>query len=377
MIQEHIGNNCGGWKNKTQIGSIYYLNLRLKITMKKNCIYYNQLNVSLTANGENYNIVFRVSNDGVGFRYEFSRDKEIFIEKDNSEVVFKNNGEIWVANGEKHNVGHLNLIEGNLPSILSPPVVYQNKQVVVSITESAIFDNAQFRINVRRGKLGFLMGKSKILNKHTSWRTIIVKNLNPPPLQDFFWLKPGKSLWDWRVLGHKTTDGFVYKQENESYIRFVDFHNGPVTPSGDDRTYPNLVTKELCHIQSDAKKSYYPETAVSACFINQIAGPLDQTNGWYNLNLAHKNKKVFEEISSTVVAENAKLVVYYSPLTVLPDAPDSYKKKSDLFEFVRKLPDSFDDMKVINDMIGESITVARSKDKEWFVGSLQIVPFEV
>ncbi|WP_397447896.1 glycoside hydrolase family 97 catalytic domain-containing protein [Polaribacter sp. R77954] len=37
------------------------------------------------------------------------------------------------------------------------------------------------------------------------------------------WIKPGKTLWDWRVHGFKTEDGFTYGINNESYYRYIDF----------------------------------------------------------------------------------------------------------------------------------------------------------
>ncbi len=329
---------------------------------------------------------------------------------------------------------------------------------------------------------------------HTSWRTIIigdspgdlivsnlVQNLNPPvAIDDVSWIKPGKSMWDWRVWDYKTKDGFTYGLNTTSQLRLidfaaknsidyllmdadwygsefskdsdpssankqidinknlsyakekgvgiilylndvgakkfglervikqfadwgaagvkygfmqgqdqekviytrevvelcakynllVDFHDNPIPPSGDCRTYPNLITREYCHSQADAKRSYWPETAVSSPFINGIAGSLDLCGGWYDLNGAESRERVFEPIPGTVAAENAKLVVNYSGLNVLPDSPEEYMKKSDLFEFIRVLPNTFDEVKIFNDVIGESITVVRRNGDQWFIGSL-------
>lgn len=155
------------------------------------------------------------------------------------------------------------------------------------------------------------------------------------------------------------------------YQLMVNFHDGPVPPSGDRRTYPNLVTKEYCHAQADAKRSYYPETPVTAAFVNMVAGPLDMTNGWYELEDAvNQRVKVFEDIPGTVAAENAKTVIVFSGMTVLPDAPEAYAKKADLFEFIREQPAEFESFEVINGEIGEYITVARKTGNEWFIGSL-------
>ncbi len=45
----------------------------------------------------------------------------------------------------------------------------------------------------------------------------------PCQIEDPSWIKPGRTLWDWRVHDFKTADGFTYGINTESYIRFIDF----------------------------------------------------------------------------------------------------------------------------------------------------------
>ena len=54
----------------------------------------------------------------------------------------------------------------------------------------------------------------------------------------------------------------------------------------------------------------------------------------------------------------------------MPDAPEEYLKKDDLFDCIRQMPTHFDTYKVLDGEIGEFITVARGSGEEWFVGSL-------
>ncbi|MCY1723320.1 glycoside hydrolase family 97 catalytic domain-containing protein [Prolixibacteraceae bacterium Z1-6] len=156
------------------------------------------------------------------------------------------------------------------------------------------------------------------------------------------------------------------------YKLMVNFHDNPIAPSGDRRTWPNLITKEFGHSQADAKRSYWPETIVTAPFVNMLAGPLDLCNGWFALNTAFTSNrpKVFAEIPGTVAAEVAKLIVVYGGCFVLPDAPEEYLKKDDLFDCIRNMPAHFDSYKVLDGEIGAFISVARSAGDEWFVGSL-------
>ena len=190
-----------------------------------------------------------------------------------------------------------------------------------------------------------------------------------------------KQFADWGAVGVKY--GFMKGSWEEKvrhtrevvemcakYKQMVDFHDNPVPPSGDERTYPNLMTREFCHAQADAKRSYFPETAVSSAFINMIAGPLDYTNGWFDLNNAHSRMRVFEEIPGTVTAEVAKLIVAHTGWMVLPDAPEEYLKKDDLFDCIRKMPAQFDSFKVLQGDIDSYISVARGAGDDWFIGSL-------
>lgn len=154
------------------------------------------------------------------------------------------------------------------------------------------------------------------------------------------------------------------------YKLMVNFHDNPVPPSGDRRTWPNLMTKEFCHSQADAKKSYFPETTVTSPFVNMIAGPLDMCDGWFDFNNSVSRVKVFQEIPGTVAAEVAKLIVNYSGWKIMPDSPEEYLKKNDLFDCIRKMPAQFDSFKVLDGQIGEFISVARGSGGEWFIGSL-------
>jgi alpha-glucosidase len=464
---------------------------------------YNQYTFKCKKEGEknlNFDVVFRCYNNGVAFRYIVpgqEKTDSLKVEKDLSVLNFANNFTFWAANGEKHNLGPVKRAETTMESIRTPFVVKTKSGKYLAIHEAAIFHFAPFTLNASEKKLNLKFNIDTYVagsSLETSWRTILIgntpgsliesnllANLNPPcKIEDTSWIKPGRSMWDWRVWGYKAADGFEYGLNTVSHKRFidfaannnvqyllidadwygdefseksdptkaregvnieecmayakkkgvgvilylndkgakkfglervlkqfadwgasgvkygfmrgkgqakvehtrkvvelcakyklmVDFHDGPIPPSGDRRTWPNLITKEFCWAQADAKSSYFPETAVSAPFLNMIAGPLDMTNGWFGLNNAHSRQRVFVEIPGTVAAEVAKLIVINSGLTVLPDAPEEYLKKTDLFDCIRKMPPLFDNYKVVDGEIGEFITVSRKAGDNWFVGSL-------
>ncbi len=168
----------------------------------------------------------------------------------------------------------------------------------------------------------------------------------------------------------KVTDTREIVELCAKYNLVCDFHDGPVPPSGDRRTYPNYLTREFCHAQADATRSFTPRTFCTTVFCNMLAGPLDMCNGFLTLNGIEKVRpKVFKPINSTVVAEAARVLITFSGLSILPDTPDSYESKRDLFEFIAKLPMNWDETKILNGAIGEYITTARKAGNKWFVAS--------
>ena len=190
-----------------------------------------------------------------------------------------------------------------------------------------------------------------------------------------------KQFHDWGASGIKY--GFMKAQGQEKvlytrkvvalcaqYKLTVNFHDNPIPPSGDERTWPNVLTREYCHSQADAKYSYYPETVVSSAYINLLSGPVDMCNGWYAFDNAESRPKGFKFLPGTVAAKNAKLGVIFSGMSVLPDAPEAYKEKPDLFDFIKSLPTSFDEYKVLGGDIESYISVARRSGDNWYIGSL-------
>jgi alpha-glucosidase len=65
----------------------------------------------------------------------------------------------------------------------------------------------------------------------------------------------------------------------------------------------------------------------------------------------------------------AMFVVYESPLVVLADHPEAYDNQPGI-EFIEKVPTVWDDTKVLNGQPGEQVTIARSKDNAWYLGSM-------
>ncbi|WP_158973899.1 glycoside hydrolase family 97 catalytic domain-containing protein [Cellulophaga sp. L1A9] len=300
----------------------------------------------------------------------------------------------------------------------------------------------------------------------------------PNQIKNSSWIKPGKTLWDWRVHGYTADDGFTYGINNESYYRFLDFasendieyfmidagwysdvkqgqiemsenlnfdkvtnyaaekgvslllyydrkrgdygdedlfsyfkslgmkgikygfmgedvpftreaiqrsaensllinfHDGPVPFTGISRTFPNAISREFCHAQQDSRRAFTPKTFIRMALINGIQGPLDMNNGIFdisgvNAGYREKGPKKLNSLFTTVSAEAARTLIIFSGLVCIPDAPEAYAAKSDLFEFIKQIPVAkWDETRVLHAKMDSYISTARRHGDDWYIGSV-------
>lgn len=150
-----------------------------------------------------------------------------------------------------------------------------------------------------------------------------------------------------------------------------DFHDGPVHPYGQMRTFPNAVTREFCHAQLDGHRVFVPSTFVTTVFVNMVAGPIDMNNGMFDLRQG-KTTRVDENqpVPSTLVSEAARTLIVFSGATILPDIPELYKKYPDLLRFIAAQKMPWQQSKTLSGEIGEYIVMARqAADGVWLVGA--------
>jgi alpha-glucosidase len=155
----------------------------------------------------------------------------------------------------------------------------------------------------------------------------------------------------------------------------INFHDGPCPMAGVERTMPNLITREFCHGQQDSRRAFSPESFLKMAVVSSLVGPLDQSNGNFGLGSINagerkKGPKQTNSYVSTVVSECARCLVIPTGLVTLPDAPEEYLKKADLFEFLKQMPATWDESRVLSSKTGEYISVARRTGDTWFVGTV-------
>lgn len=463
---------------------------------------YNELALDIEYQQAKAKLYVRLFDQGVGFRYEIDNYDAGTPATFLCQYNLSQEHAIYSPSGESEPLGPIGI--GELSSLEKkaklkiPIVVEKSGSPYLSLLESDLFSAGGFESM----KLHFDDSTKSLVSSNkadltggklvTPWRVILVNdkigdlvvntvimNLAAPlQIEDPSWIKPGKTLWDWRVHGYTADDGFTYGINTESYKRFIDFqlemgieyfliddywyksvskghfelsddldlqavidyakekgtklllyydnrhgtygddelfpyyesigmkgmkygfmgskvpftraaiqksaesqllidfHDGPVPMTGVERTYPNAITKEYCHAQQDSRKAFTPETFIKMALINAIQGPLDMNNGNFDLtgiNRGEREKGPRQENSyiSTVASEAARTLIIYSGLVCIPDAPEAYRAKADLFEFIQKQPvGKWDESLVHNAKMGEYITTARSYNGEWFVGSV-------
>ena len=148
-----------------------------------------------------------------------------------------------------------------------------------------------------------------------------------------------------------------------------DFHDGPVHPYGQMRTWPNAVTREFCHAQLDAHRVFQPKTFVTTVFVNMLAGPLDMNNGLADLTQAGRVDQP-APVPSTLAGEAARTLIVFSGATIIPDIPENYRKHPELLQFIAAEKMPWRESRTLSGAIGEHIVMARqAADGAWLVGA--------
>lgn len=151
----------------------------------------------------------------------------------------------------------------------------------------------------------------------------------------------------------------------------VDYHDYPVHPFGQMRTWPNAVTREYCKAQLDGRQIFYPKTFVTSVFVNMVAGPIDMNNGFMELHQGRTTRKDnSQEVPTTATAEIARTMITWSGATVIPDIPEYYHKYPRLLEFLAAEKQPWRESVTLDGRIGEYIVMMRQNaDGDYLVAA--------
>ncbi len=148
----------------------------------------------------------------------------------------------------------------------------------------------------------------------------------------------------------------------------VNFH-GATLPRGLHRTYPNLMTTEavfgyemITFGQASADKA--PEHSVMSALVRNAFDPMDFTP--MNLYKIPRINRI-----TTSAFELATSVSFLSGIQHYAESPDGMAHVPEFVKnFLRNLPDSWDDVKFIDGYPGKLYVVARKADNRWYVAGI-------
>ena len=114
-----------------------------------------------------------------------------------------------------------------------------------------------------------------------------------------------------------------------------------------------------------------PEHDVTIPFTRNLAGPMDYTPGCFQnaARLQFKPQNLQPMCQGTRAHQLAMYVVFFSPLVMLSDYPESYDHNPGM-EFLDKVPTVWDKTRVPNGEPSKFVTIARRHGDTWYLGSM-------
>lgn len=155
------------------------------------------------------------------------------------------------------------------------------------------------------------------------------------------------------------------------YHIMIDNHE-PIKGTGLQRTYPNFMTQEGGRGQEynawSVDGGNTPEHLTTLPFTRMLSGPFDYTPG--NFNFDYKTPSG-ARVQTTLANQLALYVIIFSPLQMASDLPENYEGKPE-FQFIKDVPCTWSDTKVLDSKIGEYTTIARKDwdEKNWYLGAI-------
>ena len=178
-------------------------------------------------------------------------------------------------------------------------------------------------------------------------------------------------LWkSWGIAGLKIdffdSDSQRVMQIREALLRecwrnklMVNFH-GDQAPRGQDRTWPNFLTREGVRGAEYYKFGPAPNPAYNATlpFTRNLIGPMDFTPVTFSA----------KDRATTAAHELALAVVFQSGWQHLADSPASYNALPVGRDFLKEVPADWDETRFVAGYPAQFACLARRKGRAWFIG---------
>ena len=297
--------------------------------------HYNELTVKFTErSGRPMHVVFRVFNDGFGFRYilpDVLGGKEYCIQDELTEMTLAHDAKAWSIP-----TNHTEYFEGiytqdllsKKDTVCTPLTIEYEKDLFLAIHEAALEDYASLNLTPRQGNNGEVrlltaltpwQNGVKVYAKgemKSPWRTMIISktagglltsnlmlNLNEPSrIEDTSWIEPGRYIGIWWSIHKKQNTwemGPAHGATTENVKRYMDFaarHGfsgvlaegwNPGWGEGEKvtylKTYPDFDMEEVCRYGASKGVRFigHTETWGRATLLEQ---EMDEAFAWFSKN---------------------------------------------------------------------------------------------
>jgi alpha-glucosidase len=162
-------------------------------------------------------------------------------------------------------------------------------------------------------------------------------------------------------------------QKAAAHHLHIQFH-GAYKPTGLNRTYPNEFTREGTRNYEVDKWDDHglsPDHDINIPFTRGLAGSTDYHLGGFRAVPPGKFKTQYTRplVLGTRCHMLAMYVVLENYLQMVCDYPAAYEGQPG-FEFIKEIPTTWDEIKVIDAKVSEYILIARRKGNEWYIGAI-------
>ncbi len=152
----------------------------------------------------------------------------------------------------------------------------------------------------------------------------------------------------------------------------IQFH-GAYKPTGLHRTYPNEFTREgtLNYEVNKWANTVTPDHDLNIISARLLAGATDYHLGGFRAVPVEGFEVRYEKplMMGTRCHMLAMYVVLESYLGLVCDFPEAYEGEAG-FEFISRVPTVWDETRVVDAEVSDFITMARRKNRDWYVGSV-------
>lgn len=152
----------------------------------------------------------------------------------------------------------------------------------------------------------------------------------------------------------------------------IQFH-GSYKPTGEERTWPNLVNREGVLNLEYLKwgKECDPDHNVNVAYTRVLAGPADYHLGAFRSVSRAKFKPQYINpvVLGTRCHHLALFVVFENPQPMVSDTPEAYTNQPG-FEFIKEVPTTWDEARFVAGEPGEFVVIARRSGNIWYLGGM-------